>query len=142
MGWFKKKEKEQIKYITKKMDRAIETLQNKAEYKRNAILERGIRYLSSHLEEISKEMIDNATALNYKYPCSNPHLIQDIFGLEPHSNEFLMLRSKIHENIFVQYLIDNKITMAVNEEGYVKFAYGRHVYFGNGWHKFAGYAYY
>ena len=144
MGWFKKKptfEEQEVKNITEKMDQAIKFLEEKTEYRRNAVRARAIRQLESRMDEITDYMI-----ANMKTPMrihSQEFDIFDIFGVEEDGIEPIMniLKGK-DENIFGKFLCDNKLTMALDDKHKkVKFAYGRHSLFESGWFEWAGYDY-
>ena len=140
MFWFKNKEEnEKLKYIVDEMDRAIDFLKEKAEYRKNAIAGYCVRHLSARLEEISKEMIANMT--NAKVIHSKPYRIEDIFG-NIEFDDLFTLKGHANDNPFTEYLSDNKLTMAIDEKHeYVMFAYGRHAFFHSHWLEFAGYDY-
>ena len=142
MGWFKKKpsiEEEEVKNITEKMEQAIKFLEEKIEYRRNAIRARAIRQLKSRMDEITDYMI-----ANMKTPMrihSQEFDIFDIFGVEEDGIEPIIniLKGK-DENIFGKFLCDNKLTMAIDDKHKkVKFAYGCHSSFESGWFEWAGY---
>lgn len=140
LNWFKKKaEPTELKYIVAEMDRAIETLKNREEYRKNAIIQRSIRRLSGRLEEISKEMMENMVSPQSIH--SQPYAIEDLFG-EMSIDDLFILRGNANDNAFSKYLYDNKLTMAVdNKCKYVMFAYGRHAWFDSCWGELAGYDY-
>lgn len=135
------KEEKEVKNITEKMDQAIKFLEERTEYRRNAIRARAIRQLESRMDEITDYMIANMkTPLRIH---SQEFEIFDIFGVEEDGVEPIMniLKGK-DENIFGKFLCDNKLTMALNEKHKkVKFAYGRHSSFESGWFEWAGYDY-
>ena len=142
MGWFKKKptlEEQEVKNITEKMEQAIKFLEEKTEYRRNAVRARAIRQLESRMDEITNYMI-----ANMKTPMrihSQEFNICDIFGVEEDGVEPIIniLKGK-DENIFGKFLCDNKLTMAIDiTHKKVKFAYGRHSSFESGWFEWAGY---
>lgn len=144
MGWFKKKptlEEQEVKNITEKMEQAIKFLEERTEYRRNAVRARAIRQLESRMDEITNYMI-----ANMKTPMrihSQEFDIFDIFGIEEDGIEPIMniLKGK-DENIFGKFLCDNKLTMALDDKHKkVKFAYGRHSMFESGWFEWAGYDY-
>lgn len=134
-------EEEEVKNITEKMDQAIKFLEERTEYRRNAIRARAIRQLESRMDEITDYMIANMkTPLRIH---SQEFEIFDIFGVEEDGIEPIMniLKGK-DENIFGKFLCDNKLTMALNDKHKkVKFAYGRHSSFESGWFEWAGYDY-
>lgn len=142
MGWFKKKptfEEQEVKNITEKMDQAIKFLEERIEYRRNAVRARAIRQLESRMDEITDYMI-----ANMKTPMrihSQEFDIFDIFGVEEDGIEPIIniLKGK-DENIFGKFLCDNKLTMALDDKHKkVKFAYGRHSSFESSWFEWAGY---
>lgn len=144
MGWFKKPiipefQEKEIKNITDKMDKAIKYLENKTEYRRNAIRARCVRYLESRLDEITDYMI-----ANMKTPMrvhSQEFDIVDIFGIEDDGvGPIINILKGKEENLFGKFLCDNKLTMALDDKHKkVKFAYGRHSSFESGWFEWAGY---
>ena len=141
MTWFKRKspkEEEKI-FIIEKMDRAIKVLEERAEYRKNAMAGYCIRHLSARLEEISNDIIANMTTTRTIH--SKPYRIEDIFG-NIEFDDLFSLKGNANDNSFSEYLAENKLTMAIDERHeYVMFAYGRHACFHSHWLEFAGYDY-
>ena len=130
------------KNITEKMDKAIETLKQREEYRKNAIRSRAIRHLESRLDEITDYMLKHMDPENYSMRVhSKVYSVSEVLGIEnePFGNPMMRaLRGK--DNIFGQFLCKNKLTMATNEDcTKVKFAYGNHAMFESGWIDWAGY---
>ena len=130
------------KDITARMDEAIETLKQQEEYRKNAIRSRAIRHLESRLDEITDYMLKNMDPGKYSMRVhSAVYSVSDVLGIEnePFGNP-MMCALRGRDNIFGQFLCQNKLTMATNEDcTKVKFAYGNHAMFESGWIDWAGY---
>ena len=132
------------KNITETMDKAIEELKLQSEARKNAIRARAVRYLEARLDEITEYMLENMGADSMRIH-SKVYNVSEILGVkeEPFGEPMMTALRGKDDNIFSQFLYNNKLTMGINNDATkVKFAYGRHSMFESGWSEWAGYDYY
>ena len=127
------------KNITETMDKAIRFLEEKSEYRKNAIRSRAIRQVESRMDEITNYMIANMKTPTKIH--SQEFNISDIFGVEDDGiGSIIDVLKGGEDNIFDKFLCDNKLTMALDSSHKkVKFAYGSYSSFEYDWFEWAGY---
>ena len=127
------------KNITETMDKAIKFLEEKSEYRKNAIRSRAIRQVESRMDEIINYMIANMKTPTKIH--SQEFNISDIFGVKDDGiGPIIDILKGREENIFGKFLCNNKLTMALDcGHKKVKFAYGSPSSFEYEWLEWAGY---
>ena len=131
------------KNIVEKMDKAIEELKVQSEAHKNAIRARAVRHLEAHLDEITKDMLENMSEDSLRVH-SKVYDVSEVLGIkdEPFGDPMVTALRGKNDNIFSKFLYDNKLTMATNDKcTKIKFAYGRHSMFESSWIEWAGYDY-
>lgn len=127
--------------IVDKMEKAIADCKQTIVNKKENIRKRAIEKVSEHIDEIADSIIKNMNSMESITVWSEAYYATELFEIDKQEvYEFISTLRYNDNNIFADYLIANKLTMGrdLHTGTKIRFAYGEHTNFGNGWDEICG----
>ena len=127
--------------IVDKMEKAIADCKQAIIDKKENIRKRAIEKVAENIETITDSIIKNMNSMESITVWSETYYATDLFEIKDQEiYDFISSLRYNDNNIFADYLIANKLTMArdLHTGTKIRFAYGENTNFSNGWDEVCG----